>query len=145
MEAEELQRLKRMSEQTHPDVLPLCIDSVEAARNSLAESIESLESLQKLERRKDLNVIGVTAVTTTVAAIEFIMFDNRFFSGDYSLSVVFSGFAGAALLAYRQHCKDKARRKAHGRLISEHAMLTLFHNDAATRGQELQKGSNGDS
>jgi hypothetical protein len=137
MHETELDFLRRVSQQEHPDVLPLCIETLAIAESSTAEVVETANQQHQFESRQDRNHSVLAAAATLVVAYEFGMVEH--FSGNYTLTKTAAvvGLITTGIMEWKRHRRDRIRcyDLEHQRI--ELTILNQYHQNAIEQGKKL--------
>lgn len=69
---EELERLGRMADQTHPAVLPHCVKTLQTHAENLRGSLEALEAFRQERKQRLTRVVGATMLANASLTAQFV-------------------------------------------------------------------------
>jgi len=139
----EIERYQRMAEQTHPQILPLCVETLQTERDKLAGISGGLEEASEHLNRHVYSDLGATALTLTSVEVAAFMANNLLHANLDNLTILIVGAAMISLRALRNTSVAVFVNVAHGRAKEQTQQMESLYSRARDRAVEMGLVSDG--
>ncbi len=131
---QQFEQYRRMAEQQHPEVLPVCVQTLHSAMDSALQKIAALEApaAKSLYKR-----IGITATITAVALYDVLPFGQVTHNQNLAIITAGTGFVvmvGQAAFDSAKKMRDQSSRYE---LMSEYFQVRDLYDSAHERAVEM--------
>lgn len=131
---DELERLGRMADQTHPAVLPLCVETLQMHAENLRGTLDSLDALRQEQRQRLSVALGTTLLANVSLTAQFIFF-SEINDWDVNLGLAFgASFVSAlSLNALIYSTSQRVQRRVYKRLQETTQQVSALYERAYGR------------